>query len=453
MIASHWNSSRSIIPSTVSAEIATQTRWHAVVIGAGPGGAAVAIRLARHNMRVLLVDRDSMPRPKLCGCCLSSMALAELADLQIPPGKLRPVPLNAVCVAAAGGSAWIAMERSACLSRESLDSTLVQQAIDAGAHWLPGVNVSAIDSALGDPRVSALGLSVGILGRFVSQPLPFSGIVLHAECAVVAAGLADHIRIQNGSGSAIPRRFPWPAKRPLERRQTALKSRVGVGTTLATEAMDLESGKLVMAVARGGYCGLVRLEDGRIDLAAAIDRRLLSDSAGPAGAVRRILHEVFDGQPLDGFTLPSDDALTVATYRATPPLTHRSSLVAGDTGRIFRVGDAAGYVEPFTGEGMGWALASSRLCAEAILAHWPPRVHPADPIQVVAAGDRYRRTYKRLFASHHARCLRVARSLRSPRLVAGGLWLTRRVPWIARGVLPLLIGSVAPGHAHPWRRQ
>ncbi|MEI6036759.1 MAG: hypothetical protein WCQ91_02395 [Planctomycetota bacterium] len=111
-----------------------------------------------------------MPRPKLCGCCLSSTALTELADLQIPAGKLRPVPLNAVCVAAAGGSAWISMEGSACLSRESLDSTLVQQAIDAGAHWLPGVSVSAIDSSLGDAHAPAMGPSIGILGRFVSQP-------------------------------------------------------------------------------------------------------------------------------------------------------------------------------------------------------------------------------------------------------------------------------------------
>ncbi len=64
------------IPPTLQASAAAAVRWHAVVVGAGPAGAAAALRLARRGLRVLLVDAASMPRPKVCGCCLSTTAVA-----------------------------------------------------------------------------------------------------------------------------------------------------------------------------------------------------------------------------------------------------------------------------------------------------------------------------------------------------------------------------------------
>lgn len=64
--------------ATISPAAAAATPWQAVIVGAGPAGSAVAIRLARAGWRVLLVERSDMPRPKVCGCCLSPQARAEL---------------------------------------------------------------------------------------------------------------------------------------------------------------------------------------------------------------------------------------------------------------------------------------------------------------------------------------------------------------------------------------
>jgi hypothetical protein len=166
---------------------------------------------------------------------------------------------------------------------------------------------------------------------------------------VVATGLADTIRLSGDANDVAP------------------SSRIGMGTTLPAGAGGPPPGELVMAVSRGGYCGIVRLEDGRIDIAAALDRGLIAQTGSPARAVASILAETMFLAESGGGISPGDPPgrimldsklLGAATWRGTPPLT-RSQPVADATGRILRIGDAAGYVEPFTGEGMGWALASA----------------------------------------------------------------------------------------------
>ena len=67
---------------------ATHT-WDAVVVGAGPAGSMAALGLARAGAAVLLVDRATFPRPKVCGCCLNGAALAALRSACVP-GTRRP---------------------------------------------------------------------------------------------------------------------------------------------------------------------------------------------------------------------------------------------------------------------------------------------------------------------------------------------------------------------------
>ena len=64
--------------------------WDVVVVGAGPAGAAAATKLGKNGLRVLLLDREDFPRPKVCGCCLSPLALNELNILS----HQSPSPLN-----------------------------------------------------------------------------------------------------------------------------------------------------------------------------------------------------------------------------------------------------------------------------------------------------------------------------------------------------------------------
>ena len=432
------------VSATLTPESAAGIDWHCIVIGAGPAGAAVAIRLARRGQRVLLVDRSAMPRPKVCGCCLSPLAIAELATLCPLDGFPTPLPLANVCLVSAGQSVRMPLPGGGVLSREVLDTALVRQAIAAGADWLPHTLVEAIQEPASEKPAAGAQEGVTIVARAMAVE-PQTPVLFHARVAVIAAGLADTIRIPSsrlpsadcsGSIAGSPDRQGAHDRRD---RHVAPGSRIGVGATFAaaasrhrTAALDLPVGELVMAVGRYGYCGLVRLEDGRIDLAAAVDRRLLADEGSPAAGIVHLLHEAFGASLLATGMESVMQAVPSAIFRATPPLTHQSSRVTGGNERIFRVGDAAGYVEPFTGEGMGWALACGRILAESLLG----------PSATAAAS--YRLAHSRLFAAHHARCRWVARGVRQQKLVSGAVWLAGLMPWAAGRAVPLLVGAAMP---------
>jgi flavin-dependent dehydrogenase len=91
----------------------------------------------------------------------------------------------------------------------------------------------------------------------------------------------------------------------------------------------------------------VRIETGQLDVAAAFDPKWVKESGGLGQAAARILRD-------SGF--PPIERLETFGWRGTPLLTRRAIKPSGE--RVFALGDAAGYVEPFTGEGMSWALAS-----------------------------------------------------------------------------------------------
>lgn len=420
-------------------EVAATTRldavagltWEVVVIGAGPAGSALATRLAARGLSVLLIDAAAMPRPKLCGCCLSQTALGELVALDrladadtgadgMPVGGLL---LERVHLATAAVAAVVPMPRGGVVSREALDAAGVRRAIAAGAAWLPCTRVTTLGD---EPGGVAIGLA---LADAPAERSP--AVVINAALAVVAAGLADAIRVAGGGDR--------------DERLVAPDSRVGLGTTLPAVAGGPPPGELVMAVSRRGYCGVVRLEDGRIDIAAAVDRGIVAAAGSPAAAIATVLAEAGGDRAANLATPLAAEQLAAATFRGTPPLT-RQRPVASRSGRILRVGDAAGYVEPFTGEGMGWALVSARLCDAAVA----PLVTSGGRISgdVAAAGIRYALTHGRHFAAHHARCRRVSLVVRRPWLVGPALRLARLAPAVAARVVPLVIGGAPPPEAH-----
>ena len=105
-------------------------------------------------------------------------------------------------------------------------------------------------------------------------------------------------------------------------------------------------------------------------------------------------------------------------------MTRRPAAIAGPG--WFAVGDAAGYVEPFTGEGIGWALASAVALA---------------PIAAAAVDGRsdaaraWRTAYDALIRRRQVGCRLVAAALRRPRLVAAAVRLLARFPTPAGPVL------------------
>jgi flavin-dependent dehydrogenase len=314
------------------------TVWDAAVVGAGPAGAVAARELARAGLRTILIDKATFPRAKVCGGCLNAVALAGLGDL---PRRLGGVPLARVRLAAGGRSAELRWPGGVSVSRRALDAALVADAEAAKAVVRTGVR-----AAMGD--VTDRGRVLTLTGCEPAAALPGPGwgtrsasatdsrsesATLLARVVIAADGL-------NGRLAAAADGFDVPAARG---------SRIGAGVLLPDAPDDYRPGTVFMAAGRGGYVGLVRVEADQLDVAAAFDAGFVRAAGGLGATAEAILREA---------GLPSVPGLADAAWRGTPPLTRRPGRVAGR--RWFAVGDAAGYVEPFTGEGMGWAVASAR---------------------------------------------------------------------------------------------
>ena len=275
--------------------------WDAVVIGAGPAGSVTARELARRGCRVLMVDKAKFPRAKVCGCCLNGAAIGTLEQLGLAHVLDRAAPLDRVRRAAGSRVAEVRLSRGVALSRKVLDERLVEEAVRAGVEFRAGVVVNRASDFLSQSRV-----------------------------VIAASGLTG--------GDA----------------QAVTGSRIGAGVVLPADTAPEFYGSrtIYMATGRGGYVGLVRVEDNRLDVAAAFDAAFVKSAGGLGVAAKTILREADWPVPLE---------LTGAPWKGTPALTRRPARLAEC--RVFVVGDAAGYVEPFTGEGMAWAMMSAAALA------------------------------------------------------------------------------------------
>lgn len=358
-----------------------------VVIGGGPAGACAAIAAAGAGMRTMLVDRRRYPRAKVCGCCLSDAAIASLEGMGVGDVLHDALPLRSVRLVSGSRHAMLARTSGAAISRRALDARLVERAASCGVEVVVGTEARV------DPEGT---VTIGATG----------GTSVRPACTVVADGLGG------SSLDGVPG-FGW---------RIMSRNRIGIGTVVPGGSFDCQHGEIRMHVCREGYLGAVRLEDGSIDVAAAIRPDALRGTGGPAAWARACL----------GVAVIDPRALADARWTGTPALTRRRESIAAP--RILVAGDAAGYVEPFTGEGMGWALASARILAEALLSPGGLRA-PAE----AAAG--YLAAHHREFASLHARCRFVAEGLRRPTLVAAAVAAAHAMPWAARRLVPTMIGA------------
>lgn len=309
--------------------------WDVAVIGAGPAGSAAALRCAQQGLRVLLVDKAFFPRNKVCGCCLSARAVQELK--QIAPSLRMDCeiqPVRQLRLFAGARQATLHLAGGGVISREVLDHQLVQAAAAQGVAFLPGftATVGAVQDG----------------ARLVTLASPQAQHTIHARLVLVTDGLA---------GQALSSQIAPP-------RIVRTAARIGLGAVLEDHASFFQPETIYMACARQGYAGIVRLEDSRLNVAAAVDPAALRVASDPAHVIAGILNE-------SGVLVPQ--ALFQTPWRGIGPLNSWRQDVAGE--RLFILGDAAGYGEPFTGEGMAWALRAGRwvapLAAQAA-ARWSP---------------------------------------------------------------------------------
>jgi len=314
--------------------------WDAIVVGAGPAGCAAATLLARQGLRVILLDKSAAPPPKICGEYLSPGCLRILNRI----GALQLIreagarPLSGMLIHTAAGRSLRATYprgegvgspriHALAIRRDRLDPILLDLALQSGVEYAP--NFQASDLLRESERV------VGVRGRHRGRTSALRGRV------IIGA---------DGRNSVVARRLGAVKRHPWLDKVALVGYAAGV-----VRAEDV--GEIFLGADR--YCILNPIAPDLTNIGFVINRREFHRPTDPAGFLREA-----------GATLPGlGDRLTrarlVAPTRCLGPLAHHATRVAAPGALL--VGDGAGFLDPFTGEGIHAALRSAELAVESAL--------------------------------------------------------------------------------------
>ena len=303
-----------------------------IIAGAGPAGSIAALVLARAGARVLIVDRESFPRDKLCGDTLNPGALDLLASLGLSGGPIAQARPLAGMVLSGPRSSVRTLYGSGvtgrALVRRDLDMWLLDQAIRAGARFESGwIARSALVADLyGRPLVR--GLALAARGRS-ETPTRIPAIM------TIAA---------DGSRSTVARTLNL-IRHPRRPRRWAF----GVYASGIADAGEVGE----MHVRPGYYLGIAPLTDTLANVCVVTGPR----PEGPA--------------PLDVIRRAVAQETTLAARFARAEFVSRVHVLgplATDTRApgmqgLLLAGDAAGFVDPMTGDGLHLAMRGAVLAA------------------------------------------------------------------------------------------
>jgi len=326
----------------------------ALVIGAGPAGAASAILLAQAGWRVIIVEQHTYPRRRVCGECIAAGNLELLDQLGIGQDFRRAAGPELRRIGWMGASSTSTADMPPCkagpyrygraVGRDWLDARLLQQAASSGAVVLQPARARGVGGELGGFECTVDCVTGGL--RTLRTPVVVDAHGSWERGPTLPAG--EHAGTARG-----PRRSS---------ELLAFKANFRNAT--------LAPGFLPVLVLPGGYGGMVIADGGLTTLACCLRRDTLAACRAlvphePAG----IAVEAFLRSSCSGVHEALKGARREGAWLSVGPL--RPGVRVGAARGVFRVGNAAGESHALIGEGISMALQSSALLA-AMLTRRPP---------------------------------------------------------------------------------
>jgi geranylgeranyl reductase family protein len=291
-------------------------RVDVAIVGGGPAGASCAFFCAQAGLRTVVLERETFPREKVCGDCLNPACWPVLGRLGIadavralPHGKLDSVEFIAI-----GGSSIrvplpLGDNAEIAVKRSLFDDLLLNRARSAGAEVLENAMVTRVDKARwGDWKID-------VVRDKITAPI-----------LVAADG-------RNSTVARLRGLLPTP-----HRERVALQTHIPLPSGFGD--------RVVLQFLPEGYSGQAPVNPAELNLC------LVSSGAN----IDRL-----KAWAATEFNVPSDHP-----WRTITPLTRAPASPAHEN--LFLIGDVARVVEPFTGEGIYYALQSGELAAQAIAA-------------------------------------------------------------------------------------
>lgn len=301
-----------------------------LVAGGGLAGAAVAISLAQAGRRVVVIERDAAPRHKICGEFLSAEAAGYLKKHNLDPASLGGHDISRLRLVRGGDVVAADLPFTGTgLSRKKLDAALLDHAAASGAIVMRGRAIRQIETAD--------GLLVTVDGLEKMRP------------AVLFLATGKH------------------ELRGAKRAATAPAPLVGFKMYFRLTAPQTAAlaGHVELIMVGQGYAGLQLVEEDQANLCFLVHR----DRLAQAGNFQTLLTDLCAESPHLKQRLAGAAPLLAAplTIACVPyGFMHRAD--PADTAPLYRLGDQAGVIQSFTGDGMSIALHSAALAAQIYLA-------------------------------------------------------------------------------------
>ncbi|QCX46223.1 geranylgeranyl reductase family protein [Arcanobacterium haemolyticum] len=324
-----------------------------VVVGAGPGGSATAHYLAQNGVDVLVLEKATFPRDKVCGDGLTPRAVAELIRMGISmreedgwvrnwgvrgygAGHVIEVPWPELASVPNFGSG---------MPRKDLDHLLIKHAVASGARLREGVTV------LGPVIHEKSGRVIGVRARNTADGAKGEEFTILARFVVDCGGVAARLAIATGREKAM--------NRPMGvAHRTYFRSPLAQ-TDMMESQLELWAGKPGESELLPGYAWMFAVGDGLVNVGLGS----LSSTAQPTGVDYRDVFAKWIANTPPEWELTPENQVGRLRGAALPMAFNRKPHYANG---LALVGDAGGMVSPFNGEGIAYALASGRMVADSI---------------------------------------------------------------------------------------